>query len=268
MSGAISKYQNFCDGFFSLANQGDGYIIAPVLAVGKDYIKFDNSLLDEINAFDIAEVSSAYLGQINMITVSSFCGPQGLIWGYDIAKADGKVVEYRVSQNYRNTIGDTVPLYSMNPIINATESLFGTKENRIYPIMPGSHVPCVAKQITVSGYEQIYCAIGFGIPSNRRDSAVAIMEDVGSIEKTHTTEAKILEQLAQSILQIGVNQNIAIEEIYLSVKTLQVNKGEVGCALVAVPYFSIAQKALCNQDLENLRDIRLHEWQKLMKGIS
>jgi len=44
--------------------------------------------LDGTVAFDKAESSEAYIGQINLIVASSFSGLNGVIWGYDIAKAD------------------------------------------------------------------------------------------------------------------------------------------------------------------------------------
>ena len=41
----------------------------------------DDEKLRAIVAYDKAESNDAYLGQVNMITVSSFSGPRSAIWG-------------------------------------------------------------------------------------------------------------------------------------------------------------------------------------------
>ena len=264
--GAISKYPNFCDGFMSPGNHGDGYFIAPVLGVGKDALKFSHtgsSLLDEINAFDLAEVNSAYIGQVNIINVSSFCGYQGLVWGYDVAKAEEKI-ETRVKQNYKNIDGRNVTIYSMDNILKAVESLFGTKHKRVYPFLPGSHVPCATKSVTSIEPAQLYAAIGFGIPRRREENAIPIMEDVGHCPGETDDEAIILDNVAASILQIGRNQNIVFEKIFVSVKYISTVANEVSCALTAVPYFAIAKNAIPNDNIEELSGMSISNWEKWM----
>ncbi len=84
---SISPYEKYCDGYGNTKSSGNSYLLGFVLSTGKTKKQFyhdGSKMLDEINAFDIAETKGPYIGQINMSIVSSFCGPQGLIWGYDI----------------------------------------------------------------------------------------------------------------------------------------------------------------------------------------
>lgn len=90
LKNSISSYNRNCDGYGNPSGNG-GYILGFLLEVGKVSKRLGHegsSMLDEINSFDMAERNGTYLGQINMSIVSSFCGPQGLIWGYDIAVHD------------------------------------------------------------------------------------------------------------------------------------------------------------------------------------
>ncbi len=79
---ALNDYTKYCQGFGFPGKQDDSYIMTPLLGVGKDKLKFfhqGSTLLDQINAFDRAETDGPYIGQINLIQVSSFCGSNGLL---------------------------------------------------------------------------------------------------------------------------------------------------------------------------------------------
>ena len=85
---ALSPHERFSSGY---SGHG-GYLLGLVIEIGrcKRGFRHDGSdVLDTIAAFDDAEIKGTYLGQVNMLTVSSFSGPQGLIWGYDILPSKG-----------------------------------------------------------------------------------------------------------------------------------------------------------------------------------
>ena len=65
---------------------GLGYIATLKLSVGHLIADMD-FVLEGIVSYDRAEKNDAYIGQINMVTASSFCGLNGAIWGYDLALA-------------------------------------------------------------------------------------------------------------------------------------------------------------------------------------
>lgn len=73
---AISIYDNYCDGYGAAGNEGNGYVSVLKVSVG-EVEKTDDLLLDGIVAYDRAEANDAYVGQINMLTASSFCGIAG-----------------------------------------------------------------------------------------------------------------------------------------------------------------------------------------------
>src|SRR5260221_12318995 len=84
----MAVHDNYCGGYGNPGSVGNGYLLGLALGVGKTKItsQVEAHLLDRIVAFDKAEVKGTNIGQINMVTVSSFCVPMGLISWYDLAK--------------------------------------------------------------------------------------------------------------------------------------------------------------------------------------
>ena len=261
----MAPYDKFCAGYGNPGSSGNGYMLGLVLGTGIAPLKLGHggsSLLDEINAFDRAEVEETNIGQINMITVSSFCGPQGLIWGYDVlAKDDLRTPLANVSAV--NSPPHKVPVYSIQSILDATQALFGTVKKPLFPLLPGSHVPCACKTKVLKGPGRAYAAIGIGIPVDRNKAACLLMEDTGEIicEANQTTkqQSRILQNLAQSIVEIGKNQRVNYREIFVGLKVVSVPQGHVGCALVAAPYFTLAREAIPN-DI-NLTQLTWEVWE-------
>ncbi len=170
---SIGPYEDYCTGY-----QGNGnYLIAPVVSIGsfrESYSHDGPDILDSILAYDKAEVGDAYIGQINMIVVSSFCGLEGLIWGYDVAHNESHqpsfLSEIDLSEFKKTKIKDGGKLRE------ATKLLFGTNEKRHFPLLPGSHVFCAGRWCSVKGPDFAYASIGIGIPEDRSQAACLIME--------------------------------------------------------------------------------------------
>lgn len=254
----ISQYQDYCVGYGSAGVEGVGYVMGLVLGVGrvqKELSHEGSQVLDGINAFDRAEVEETYLGQINMITVSSFCGPDGMLWGYDLARAEGL---------YDSKLGEVEGLvyYSAEPLLGATKSLFGTVEAKRFPLLPGSHVPSASKYITKEGPGELYAAVGVGIPKNREESAILMMEDVG--ESKGISENDLLEKLAMSFVRVGDNQQVDYQEVFLAVKRIVVEEGEVGSALAAAPYLALARKAVPASGVLGMTKLSLSQWERIV----
>ena len=232
-------------------------------------------MLDEIIAFDKAEVDGPYIGQLNMSIVSSFCGPQGLIWGLDIA-AHNEL--YKTPLKYNTLIGSefshkgkTIKVYDANYLVDATEALFGTNDKKKFIIRPGAHVPFAGKNKKIDTASTIYGAIAIGIPKNRKKDACLLMEDIGVLENEYfrTTPLTIHSNIIRSIIEIGINQNIEYEQCFVALKSCKVLQGQIGCALVAAPYFTLAKSAVPRR--RNLRDFKaflnmdLDTWKKSVK---
>ncbi len=233
MAIALSRYNNYCEGY-NLSSPGK-YIVCLNLGIGIAEIGLSHSgstVLDETNAFDRAEVDDVNIGQINMITVSSFCGPGGLLWGYDICKMELNKIKSSLFNN----------VYDGASLISATRQLIGTVNKPNFSILPGSHVLCATKNIKKIGPAKIYSAIAMGIPHDREKHACLMMEDAGEIpinSKPNEFEEIIQNSLVKSILEVGKNQHVAYEKIFVSFKVKEVPENNVGCALVASPYLAL-----------------------------
>ena len=91
---AISPYDDYCDGYGMPGAYGNGYV--SVLKVSAGTVeKTNDELVDRIVTYDKAEAADAYVGQINMLTASSFCGMAGQVWGYDLARHDSVDIPVR-----------------------------------------------------------------------------------------------------------------------------------------------------------------------------
>ena len=254
----------FCEGSFLNSKKG-AYIFGSSLSVAKTPIKFSHKgsiMLDEINAFDLAEIETANLGQTNMITVSSFCGPKGLIWGYDICRKEKKQNSFGLACVSYN--GKRADVYDALPLFEAFQNLTGSVKDPHFPFLPGTHLPCAMRSFTVQGKKTIYAAVGIGIPVNRKMHACAVMEDVGVMMSSDKigAEKEISQKIAESIMQIGENQGVVYKEIFIGVRDVEIEKNEIGCALVAAPYFVLPSNALPNG--KDMTKLTISQWEKLV----
>lgn len=251
---ALSPYDEYSEGYGNTGSSGNSYVLGFHLgtaSVKTEFSHIGSIMLDEINAFDLAETKGPYIGQINMSTVSSFCGPQGLVLGYDIMQPKNL---YKESYGKVEFKGTKAMVYSLEPLIDATEKMFGTVDKRVFPLRPGSHVPFANKTIKADEPCIIFSCMAIGIAEDREKDACLLMEDVGKIENKGLGpyiqfKEEIIEKLAKSVLAIGHNQRVKYKEIFAGIRFQVVKKGEVGCALVAAPYFTLARNSLSKFNL-------------------
>ena len=252
-----SPYDNYCVGYPGHGN----YLTALVIGTGtfkETFSHAGSSVLDKIISYDRAEIDSAYMGQINMSFVSSFCGPQGLIWGYDVAKEETLSLPSFVSANKLKEF-EGIQIRSGENLRRAATILFGTNDKRHLPFLPGSHVPCAGRTYNKVGPTILYAAIAIGIPEDRKKTACLLMEDIGEIMghngNTDSAKEKILIDAIRSVIAVGENQRTSYKEIFVDIVSKKIEAGEMGCALIAMPYFLLAKKAF-NEKLinQNLRD--------------
>jgi histidine decarboxylase len=181
-----------------------------------------------------------------VITASSFCGLNGVIWGYHLAKADqlvkGNVEPIKILKRHDN---HEVPLLPVEPLLNATERLFGIAEQRRFPPSPGSMVVCATKNRIIEGPTKIWCAIALAIAENREKDANLFVEDAGDTKHFGREPLDNLkENIGEAILLCGKNQDVKYEKIFFGVKELVVPAGYVGCALACAPYITLAKNAI------------------------
>ena len=257
---STSNFNNYSDGYVPAVHAN--YLLGLNLGIGvveKEIGHAGSFVLDEINAFDRAEVDEALMGEINMITVSSFCGLNGYILGHDVF-LNKKV---RLDSIFNKNIN----VFSAWPLIETTKSLLGTLESPRDRFVPGAHVLCAAKNYKSQGPAIIYSAIAIAIPADRGNSACLMMEDSGQIpieENKEIFEEKIQNSLVRSVLAVAENQRVKYNEVYVALKSKFINGSQIGCALVASPYivpsikigrFLETQKNIKNTKKEDLDGI-------------
>lgn len=261
------RHKQYCEGYYS--TEFDEYVLGvnfSVSKVKKDFSHDGSMILDQTNAFDTAEIAESNLGQINMITVSSFCGPQGKIWGYDICAVDKEKI---IWEKERKRFGfSNIKVYSIEPLMVAFKRLTGTINKKRFPFMPGSFVPCAKKSTVQQGECILYAAQGLGVPVKRDQAACVLMEDFGTIPLLISDKAgyekEIEKNLVRSIQQIGKNQGVDYSEVFVGLRSLKIDADEIGCALTADPYFKLAQLAFPKSI--DLASISLSDWEHKVMG--
>ena len=256
---SIGPYTSYCVGH---PGQG-GYFITLSLSIGifpKTFSYYGSQVLDMILAYDKAETEEAFLGQINMSIVSSFVGPEGLIWGYDVAKEETVVppgLSFLNTESLESMKG--IVIKNGENLRKAAKLLFGTKERLHFPFLPGSHVPTAGRFRIEEGPIYLYSAAAIGIPKERNRAACLLMEDVGKFEEySHLEEIKhkVMKSDIESILEVGKNQNVEYKEIFIDFIHKKIEIGEIGCAWVFMPYFRLARGAVT----KNLTTQTINEW--------
>ena len=181
VNGAVGPFDFYCDGYGNPGASGLGYVSVLKLQTGKVRMDMD-TVLEEIVSYDRAETLGTYVGQINMITASSFNGLNGVVWGYHVAQedsiADGTLKPLFIK---KRSDGFEIPVYPVEPLLNAGERLFGTTDARRFPILPGAQVKCAVKSHTVKGPTSIWSAIALAIAEDREKDSNLFIEDAGDV---------------------------------------------------------------------------------------
>jgi histidine decarboxylase len=271
VNGAVGPFADYCDGYSNPGASGLGYISLLKLEVGLSPADMDQ-VLEGIVSYDRAETKGTYIGQINMITASSFNGINGAVWGYHLAKedsiADGSLKPLFTA---KGPGGKKIPVYSMEPLLKAGQALFGTSQARRFPLLPGAHVICAVKSDTVKGPSTVWCAAALAIAADRSQAANLFIEDVGHSGRLHDAKAKeafiqrLRHHIVKSVMRCGQDSGVNYKEIFVGHRMLDVPGGQVGCALTAAPYLLLAKKALPDpNDPAKLLKMTLSQWEKSM----
>jgi len=244
---AIGPFPENCAGYMNPPAAGFGYIATLKLSIGTVRADMDAGL-EGIVSYDRAECEDAYIGQINMLTASSFCGLNGAVWGYDLARADDLaqgLVQPRMVLTRHD--GAPVPILPMDPLLDAAYRLFGNRDQLRFNPLPGAMVVCANKSRTVQPRDRtvIWCALAIAIAEDRQRSACLFIEDASDTETTGTAPLQDIERnIALSILRCGHDQGVMYREIFIGVKTLEVTHGTIGCSLACVPYVCLPPAAV------------------------
>lgn len=255
LSACVGPYDRYCAsaGVASAA----GYIAAPLIGLGLADLSCSHPgsrLLDGILAFDRAESSTANLTQTNLIAVSSFCGINGLVWGYDLAKQPLRRHPLLAGKEHPQA-------YDLTPLLEATQALLGTVREPRFPVAPGEHLVCAYKSHTVLGPCRLYGAMALAVAAERDRHADLFMEDHGTLAD-EDEEALVLGNLLRSVAGIGENLGVHYEKVFVGLRSCWVAEGRVGCALTAAPYLHLARLAAPSTAPEALAGMTLSQWER------
>lgn len=271
VNGAIGPFDDYCDGYGNPGANGLGYISVLKLQTGKVEADMD-VVLENIVSYDRAESLGTYAGQINMVAASSFNGLNGAVWGYHLAKdesiADGSIKPLFMK---KRSDGAEIPVYSVEPLLNAGQKLFGTAENQRFPLLPGAHVNCAVKDHTVQGPTSVWCAIALAIAEDREKDSNLFIEDAGDSQHIKTDEERtvyldnLMENIATSIVRCGDDSHVKYKAIFVGYKTEWIPEGFVGCALTCAPYAVLAKNAIPEgKKPSDLLSMTVSEWEKAL----
>jgi histidine decarboxylase len=272
ITGAIGPFDNYCDGYGNPGTSGLHYVSVFKLEIGES-IKDMDPVLEDIVAYDRAETRGTYFGQVNMITVSSFNGLNGSIWGYDIAKAD-TIAKAKMKPiiTIKDANHDQIPIYSMDPLFDAGKRLFGTNQQRRFCMIPGAHVGTACKSYAAIGPTYVWGVLAVAIAKDRTKDADLFIEDAGEIKKfknDHELEhhkSSFVKNTAKSIIRCGEDSNVAFKEIFIGHKIQPIAKNHIGKSLAAAPYVVLAKNAIPNKRKpDDLFKMTVSQWEKSLR---
>lgn len=271
LNGAVGPFDKYCDGYGNVGSSGLGYVSVLKLQTGKVRADMDD-ILEGIVSYDRAETEGTYVGQINMVAASSFCGLNGVVWGYHLAR-DDRLADGSLQPLFHRERGDGVhiPVYSVEPLLDAGRRLFGTVDDQRFRLLPGAHVNCAVKNHTVVGPTSIWSAIGLAMAADRERDANLFVEDAGDSPRLMDDEGRVaymdqlMERMATSIVRCGDNSKVMYKEIFLGYRTEWIPEGYVGCALTCAPYVVLARHAVPAGGAAAMLDLTVSEWESAVQ---
>jgi len=254
-----------------------------------------------IVSYDRCEKDDAYIGQINMGTASSFCGVNGALWGYHLAKAP-EIASGSLKPMYtypgplyppgeKLPAQGPVPVYPVAPLLDATERLFGRMDKdgtgeidrRRFPPMPGAHVICANKDASGPGPGYFWSAIAIAIAADRETQANLFIEDAdviaakkvvnpdGSVSWVPTAKQvyallfQHLRNVTKSMILCGQDQNVVFTQIFAGVKYIFAGEDEWGCALTCAPYVTLARNSVpTGMHASSLLGMTIDQWESAL----
>ena len=273
ISQAIGPSRQFCMGYMTPGG-GEGYISTLKLSVGTVDVKDLDAVTEYIVSYDRCEKNDAYLGQVNLIKSSLFCGQNGAVWGFDLAMHDdiAKRKEIPIYMQAQPE-GADVPVYNIRPLLEATERLFGRENERRYPVMPGAHAISSSRHIVARGPVWVWAIIALAIPKDRSIGACLFAEDAGTYGDDSTTEGEtigymegVLRKVTNSIVLCGEDQHVVYDRIYAGYKYIFAEPHQVGSAMACAPSIYLAKDAVPeSMNPSDLCTMTISDWEEKLK---
>jgi histidine decarboxylase len=275
VDGAVGHFDKYCMGYMNPLASGYGYISTLKLSTGIVSVAGLDPGTEGIVSYDRCEKNDAYIGQINMLTASSFCGVNGAVWGYHLAVADEIASGSMQPMYYQDEpkSGKKIPVYHVGPLLNCAIKLFGTEKQRRFQPMPGAHVICANKSATYRGPTWVWAAIALAIAEDRESQANLFIEDCDKYGNANTTKQEVIDHLnkternvTKSMIMCGVDQGVTYSKIFCGYKYVFAPADYVGCALTCAPYVQLAKKAIPpNKKASAIINMTITQWENALK---
>ncbi|NEG70634.1 histidine decarboxylase, pyruvoyl type [Bifidobacterium choloepi] len=276
---AISPYDCYCDGYGMPGAYGNGYV--NILKVSTGVVdKTNDALIDGIVTYDKAECADAYVGQINMLTASSFCGIQGQIWGHDLAAhpdiKNNTITPLFTMKQFNN---QDLPVYDAKPLLDCGVELFGTDTDRRYHPVPGGHVICANKGVTAyrppegqtpdpengEGYG-VWSFIAISLSNDRDYCADLFIEDAGVWTENDSEEDMVAfldehrKEIVWSVVECGKDSGVLFDRTYVGYAYSMMKPNQIGNAITVGPYVTLARNAVPDSGFGSLNDMTINDW--------
>jgi histidine decarboxylase len=277
VNGAVGPFDSYCMGYMNPGASGYGYLSTLKLSTGVVNVAGLDPGTEGIVSYDRCERNDAYIGQINMLTASSFCGVNGAVWGYHLATADqirnGTLQPMFYQTGYGRVV---IPVYPAYPLLDCARRLFGMDASRRFPPMPGAHVVCANKSYTTDlvqdGSCWVWAAIALAIAEDRNSEANLFIEDAGKFGTVYDGPPQvikfldgILHAVTKSMVLCGIDQRVRYKEIFAGYVYQFVNQNQVGCALTCAPYVVLAKNAIPpGGPASQILGMTISEWEKAL----
>ena len=134
-------------------------------------------------------------------------------------------------------------------------------------MLPGAHVICAAKNLTIEGPCRVWSAIAIAIAVDREKDSDLFIEDCGSCPEFTSAKARtayfdrLRRNVVECVLRCGEDSKAAYKEVFVSYKSAWVPAGRTGCALVAAPYLVLARNAVPTGGVTDLLNMTVTQWE-------
>lgn len=269
VNGAVGPSDPYCMGYMNPGSSGLGYISTLKLSTGIVSMKGLDAGTEGIVSYDRCEKNDAYIGQINMLTASSFCGVNGAVWGYHLAVAD-EIANGTLKPMYsqQEPGGKEIPVYQVQPLLRCAMRLFGIDAQRRFPPMPGAHVICANKSATIAGPTWVWAQLALAIAEDRNTAANLFIEDAGNYGGLSTPWPDVqaflertMRSVTKSMIMCGVDQNVSYSKIFAGYVFQFAPADHVGCALTCAPYVLLARKAIPVGGPASILNMTISKWE-------
>jgi histidine decarboxylase len=280
VAAAIGPYGEYCGGTVGSGARGLGYITGLKLAVGITATASLDEGTSRITSGDRCRVAGAYIGQTNLLLATSYSGLDGAILGLDLLVdpliAGGKLVPLFTQAQ---PDGPDIPVLPVQPLLQATRALLGTRDSRFaapmdrrFPPYPGLHLVAAYKSGAGYGPGWVWAVLAIAILEDRSAGANLFNEDGGMHGEANTSTAAVegflqhkLHCVSSSIVECGRNHGVRYSRIFLGAKALFIPSGYYGCAIACGPYLTLPTRSIPhNWSPADLCDVETPEWERAL----